>query len=93
MFTPVVPFDAADPAVEAALAEAADPLVSHAYVYLSLVATLPPGEMYPRANIPTVEFPVAEPVSFFAEAHAPDAFVSQAYVYLSLVERSPPTPE
>jgi len=57
---PLVEFPAAEPAVEAALAAAADPLVSQAYVYLFLVEEPLPVEL--RANIPFVLFPAADPL-------------------------------
>lgn len=66
MFTQVVPFDAADPYVDAADEDVADPFVSQAYVYLSLVAKIVP--LLPKANIPRVEFPAADPYPAFALA-------------------------
>jgi hypothetical protein len=76
MLTQAIPFDAAEPKAEAALADAADPFVSHAYVYLLRVVEY--EKVHPRANMPRVLFPAAEPRRDTALDAAAEPLVSLA---------------
>jgi hypothetical protein len=77
MLTQAIPFDAAEPKAEAALAADADPFVSHAYVYLLRVVVVPPFA-HPSANIPRVLLPAAEPRAETALAAVAEPLVSLA---------------
>jgi hypothetical protein len=88
---PRVAFPAAEPLLEAALAEPTPEAVeeSVAYVYLFRVETAEGAE--PKAKIPRVLLPAADPL-YEAALAAPtpdDVEVQQAYVYLFLVVLEP----
>ena len=77
---PRVEFPVAAPNAEALLAAVAEPLVSHAYVYLLRVVERPP--LQPIANIPLVLFPAADPPALVTLEDVAPALASHAYVYL-----------
>ena len=81
---PTVEFPTAEPWLDAAVADAADALVEHEYVYLLRMVD-PVQDTKPNANMPFVEFPAADP-NLLAQlaASAPDT-THPEYVYVSRV--------
>ena len=75
MFTPVVPLDAAELAIEATVAAVAAPTVSPEYVYeLRVVEKV--KQILPNVKIPSVLLPAAEP-PYEATVAAPPALTTQ----------------
>ena len=62
VFTPIVPLDAAEPPLDAAVAAPPAATTQPEYVYLSRVATRLKQAFNPNAKIPTVLLPAADPL-------------------------------
>ena len=87
-FTPVVPFDAAEPFALATLADVAEETTQPEYVYLLRVAEKL-KQIKPMAIIPTVLLPAAELYNDGDVDAVPAVLVHPEYVNLSCVFTTP----